>query len=222
MVEDASAVTDHGVSVAAPTAKLPADAVGDTEYVRAAFRLLPRASYVLPDGTPMVPPDHAALLDDAGGHPSAVARQFHERFITAGGNPSAAEEEHRAWLSGECLQSTTPEAIVAKDALMTTITALLARPATTDSGWRTAAGAAIERSASDAGQVVGKPADQFAQDNRRRLVAHEPLAQPRGELPLGASVAHLSARGKPDLVCYGRADCGRCVITRWSTDGQAG
>ena len=72
--------------IAAPTARLPASGEDDIAYVEASFEpmsedvrplvergILPRASYVLPDGTPMVPADHARLLDDAGGSPEAVA-----------------------------------------------------------------------------------------------------------------------------------------------------
>jgi hypothetical protein len=126
--------------------------------------VLPQATYVLPDGTPMVPRDHAALLDEVGGDPDAVAARFRERFLAAGGNPAAAEEEYAAWLSGEygaCLHQTTPEAIVAKDALMTGITALLARPTPTDDGWRAAL-----RGAVDALDALERP---FARHDRDRF-----------------------------------------------------
>jgi hypothetical protein len=69
--------------IAAPTAHLPLDASDDIEYVRSSFRpmedavrplvergVLPQASYVLPDGTPMVPADHDLLLKDAGATPT--------------------------------------------------------------------------------------------------------------------------------------------------------
>jgi hypothetical protein len=100
--------------------------------------LLPRATYVLPDGTPMVPADHAQLLEDAGGDPDAVAAHFQERFVAAGGNAADAHEEYEAWLSGEygaCLHTTSPEAIVAKSGLVGAISALLARPAPADKRW---------------------------------------------------------------------------------------
>jgi hypothetical protein len=42
------------------------------------------------------------------------------------------------------LVATTPEAIVAKGALMGAIAALLARPASTDAGWRAATRAAVD------------------------------------------------------------------------------
>jgi len=146
--------------VAAPDAQLPADATADVAYVTGAFYpmeqsarelvergILPCATYVLPDGTPMVPADHAALLDDAGGQPRAVAARFRERFVAAGGDPAEADEEHEAWLSGEygaCLYSTSPEAIVAKSTLMTAIRALLAAPAPPDARWRAALRGAVD------------------------------------------------------------------------------
>lgn len=151
---------NRAVPLAAPNAQLPASATDDISYVMGAFRplpaaaqelveqgILPRATYVLPDGTPMVPSDHAALLDDAGGDPQAVAARFRERYLTAGGDPADADEEHEAWLSGEygaCLHTTSPEAIVAKGSLMTAISALLAAPAPTCSSWRAALRGAVD------------------------------------------------------------------------------
>jgi hypothetical protein len=158
-------------------AQLPATAYEDLHYIRASFRpleddvrplvergILPRATYLLPDGTAMVPEDHATLLDDADGDPAAVAARFAERFVAAGGDPRDTHEEHIAWLSGEygaCLRATTPEAIVAKGALMTTITALLALPAPGDDGWRAAL-----RGAVDALDAIERP---FASYDRERF-----------------------------------------------------
>jgi hypothetical protein len=146
--------------LAASTAQLPADAAEDIAYVAASFvpmddrvrslvdrGLLPEATYVLPDGTPMVPADHAALLEDVDGDASAVADRFRERFLAAGGAPEDADEERQAWLSGEygaCLHATTPEAIVAKSALMRAIGALLARPTPADRRWRVGLRAAVD------------------------------------------------------------------------------
>lgn len=112
----------------------------------------------------MVPGDHAALLDDAGGDPQRVAGLFRERYIAAGGDPDDADEEHEAWLSGEYgarLRSTSPEAIVAKSGLMTAIGALLARPAPAESSWRPAL-----RSAVDALDALERP---FAAWDRERF-----------------------------------------------------
>lgn len=161
----------------AENARLPSDARDDIAYVEANFvpmsdamrplverGLLPRATYVLPDGTPMVPPDHAALLDDVGGDPLAVAPRFRQRFVDAGGDPNLAEEEYEGWLSGEygaCLLATSPESIVAKSALMTAIEALLAAPRPADRGWRNAVRAAV-----DALDALERP---FAEHDRTRF-----------------------------------------------------
>jgi hypothetical protein len=161
--------------VAAPSAKLPAGAVDDLEYVRRGFRplddaarplvergVLPQATYVLPDETPMVPADHGALLDDVDGDADAVAGRFRERFLAAGGDPALADEEHEAWLSGEygaCLRTTTPEAIVAKSGLMTAICALLADPAPADDRWRGAL-----RGAVDALDAIERPFARYDRD----------------------------------------------------------
>jgi hypothetical protein len=125
----------------------------DIAYVREAFRpldasaaelvergLLPRPTYVLPDGTEMVPETHGALR----------VGEFRERFLAAGGRPEDAGEELEAWLGGgygACLHDPSPEAIVAKGALMTAIGALLARPAPEDAALRAAVDAldALER-----------------------------------------------------------------------------
>lgn len=163
--------------IAASDAQLPATDTEDLAYVQASFHpmsdtvralvergVLPQATYVLPDGTPMVPADHAALLDAAHGDPDAVATKFRDRFEAAGGDPAEVDVEHAAWLSGEygaCLRTTTPEAIVAKGALMTAVSALLARPNPTDEGWRVAL-----RGAVDALDAIERP---FARYDRERF-----------------------------------------------------
>jgi hypothetical protein len=165
--------------IVVPTAQLPVEATDDIEYVRTSFcpmdervrplveaGVLPQATYALPDGTPMVPADHSALLDDAGGDASAVARIFGERYVAAGGDPEQVEEEHEAWLTGEygaCLRSATPEGIVAKGSLMTAIGALLSRPRVTDGSWRRALVAAV-----DALDALERP---FARHDRERFGA---------------------------------------------------
>jgi hypothetical protein len=160
-----------------PDAHLPADALDDIVYVQAAFRpldgpaaelvergLLPQATYVLPDGTPMVPETHAALLRDAGGDPHRIADRFRERYVAAGGRPGDAAGELEEWLGGGygvCLRDPSPEAIVAKGALMTAIGALLAAPTPTDDTWRAAL-----RGAVDALDAIERP---FAAHDRERF-----------------------------------------------------
>jgi hypothetical protein len=173
-------------------AHLPADALDDIAYVRAAFRpldapnaelvergLLPRPTYVLPDGTPMVPETHAALLQD---DPGGVAERFRERFLAAGGAAADVEDELEAWLGGDygaCLRDPSPEAIVAKAGLMTTIGALLAAPAPHDDAWRGAL-----RGAVDALDALERP---FAAWDRERFggpVSRDRLiSEPRARFP---------------------------------------
>ena len=74
------------------------------------------------------------------------------------------EDEHAAWLSGEygaCLRQTTPEAIVAKGALMTAIAALVAQPRPSNHQWLTAL-----RGAVDALDALERP---FAGYDRQRF-----------------------------------------------------
>ena len=165
--------------VAASAAQLSPSAEDDIAYVKASFQpmnpevrplvergLLPCATYVLPDGTPMVPADHAQLLEDAGGNPDAIAALFHKRYEAAGGNPADAEDEYKAWLSGEygaCLHTSSPEAIVAKGALMDAISALVSRPARANTSWRGALRAAV-----DALDALERP---FAAHDRERFGA---------------------------------------------------
>ncbi len=133
------------------SARLPESAQRDIAYVKESFRpmdessrafvergILPQATYVLPDGTAMVPEDHAQLLQEADGDPAEVAHSFRARFMFAGGHPDELDREYEAWLSGEygaCLYATTPEAIVAKSALISAIEALLAGPAPRHRWW---------------------------------------------------------------------------------------
>lgn len=141
-------------------AVLPPDARDDDAYVRERFvpmdptvralveaGMLPRATYVLADGTPMVPPGHADMLADAGGDPGRVEAVFTERFLAAGGAPGDVAGELAAWLSGQygaCLHDPSPENLVAKDALMRAIVALRSRPRPEAAAWRAALRAAVD------------------------------------------------------------------------------
>jgi hypothetical protein len=93
---------------------------------------LPHPSYVLPDGTEMVPADYFALAD-------AGQVEFERRFLAAGGDPAEVDTEWRYYLSGDygvCLKKQTPENIVKKEQLVTLIDRLLSDPQPNDSGWR--------------------------------------------------------------------------------------
>jgi Family of unknown function (DUF6058) len=103
-----------------------------------AARALPRASYVLEDGTEMFPEDYFALADAAGGI-QHVREHFRRRFLDAGGNEAGLEEEWESYLSGDygvCLRRVTPEHIVRKDWLVREIETLLDAPAPAEPGWR--------------------------------------------------------------------------------------
>jgi hypothetical protein len=105
-------------------------------------RLLPRPSYVLDDGTGMFPADYFHLVDEAGG-PAALPLQFARRHraasLAAGTNPDDLEDDWSSYvdgLYGVCLREVTPETIVRKSFLVSSLCQLLvlARPQTRD--WR--------------------------------------------------------------------------------------
>jgi hypothetical protein len=134
--------------------------------------VLPKATYELPDGTPMVPDDHAQLLEDADGDPGAVKALFERRFVAAGGGAQEAGQECGGWLSGDygaCLWCTTPEMIVLKGALMGAIEALIANPAPGTGPWESAL-----RHTVDALDAIERP---FAEHDRVRW--ESPLSRDR-------------------------------------------
>lgn len=93
---------------------------------------LPHPSYILPDGTEMVPADYFVLAD-------AGRDEFERRYLAAGGNPAEVDAEWRFYLTGDygvCLREQTPENIVRKDRLVTRIDGLLGQPRPSDPGWR--------------------------------------------------------------------------------------
>ena len=111
---------------------------------------LPRPSYVLEDGTEMVPADYFALADEAGGVAN-LREAFATRYTRAAAAETApldaAEEEWRAYLSGEygvCLRHVTPETIVRKSVLMHEIEGLLAEPRPADERWQAALRRGVE------------------------------------------------------------------------------
>jgi uncharacterized protein DUF6058 len=93
---------------------------------------LPKPSYVLPDGTEMVPDDYFALAD-------AGREEFARRFVDAGGEATAVDEEWQYYLSGDygvCLKEQTPENIARKEQLVNLIDRLLDAPRPADPDWR--------------------------------------------------------------------------------------
>jgi hypothetical protein len=105
---------------------------------------LPKPSYVLDDGTGLFPTEYFALPDEAGG----VARlegHFRARHVqawaTANAGSVTTDADWHAYLEGThgvCLREVTPEAIVRKSMLVSSLCELLmlARPRSED--WREA------------------------------------------------------------------------------------
>lgn len=131
---------------------LCADRAEAPEQVRADIEAgrLPRATYLLPDGREMFPPDYFAVLDDVGGV-DGLREHFdnrHRAASTALGLPGVdPKEDWAGYLSGEygvCLREVTPEAMVEKSALIATIDTLTAAPAPADEDWRRQLGAAVD------------------------------------------------------------------------------
>jgi hypothetical protein len=110
-----------------------------------AERRLPRPSYVLDDGTELVPPDYFVLVDAAGG-PEGL-RDEYERLYRAAiaeyGLPFDLELFERRWesyldgISGICMREVTPRTIVRKRMLIDDIERLLAAPRPDDPSWTT-------------------------------------------------------------------------------------
>jgi hypothetical protein len=99
---------------------------------------LPAPSYVLDDGTEMVPADYFVLVDQAGG-PDGLRHEFERRHRAAGGNPTELEEDWQGYMDGTygiCLRQVLPETIVRKTELVSSLTALLDYPRADDESWR--------------------------------------------------------------------------------------
>jgi Family of unknown function (DUF6058) len=102
--------------------------------------LVPKPTYVLPDGRLLVPGDLLDLVDDAGGIENGRA-EFVRRLAQAADAARSAhdpDEEWNAYLSGEygaCLKHVSPETIVEKTSLMRWIEELLASPRPEAEDW---------------------------------------------------------------------------------------
>jgi hypothetical protein len=108
------------------------------EGVRARIeeRRLPQPSYILPDGTGMFPADYFRLVDEAG----AVDR-LREHFSARHDGGRDLDRDWEMYLDGTwgiCLRDVTPETIVRKNALVSSLCELLvlARPGEDD--WKLA------------------------------------------------------------------------------------
>jgi hypothetical protein len=105
-------------------------------------RRLPQPSYVLEDGTGMFPVDYFRLVDEAGGI-EALEGHFAARHRAATfARAAAARELERDWqwyldgIWGICLRDVTPEEIVRKNALVSSLSELLMLPRPGSAEWR--------------------------------------------------------------------------------------
>jgi Family of unknown function (DUF6058) len=107
-------------------------------------RRLPRPSYLLDDGTAMFPADYFRLVDGAGGV-DALPEPFAARHREAArAERAAADEVERDWEAyldgtyGVCLREVTPETILRKTALLSSLAELLMLPCPRNADWRRA------------------------------------------------------------------------------------
>jgi len=113
---------------------------------------VPKVSYILPDGTEMIPTDYFALVGD-GSELDTLRDRFIRRYEVAVARLglSSADESAATWesyLSGgfaACLKSVTPESIALKGALVDAITALVSDPKVDDAAWSAALCAAVSQ-----------------------------------------------------------------------------
>ena len=123
-----------------PLDELCAERGQSADRVRAliATGSLPAASYVLEDGTEMVPAEYFELVDEAGGE-GALRGLFARRYVAAAGDDDEVGSEWEGYLSGAygvCLKHVTPENIAFKSALVAEIEGLLVAPQPEDADWR--------------------------------------------------------------------------------------
>jgi hypothetical protein len=105
-------------------------------------RRLPAPSYVLDDGTAMFPADYFRLVDEAGGT-DRLRDFFAARYRAASqaepGHVDRLDEDWNAYLDGiygVCLRQVTPEAIVRKAVLVSSLSELLTLARPGDPDWR--------------------------------------------------------------------------------------
>jgi hypothetical protein len=109
-----------------------------------AERRLPRPSYVLDDGTGMFPADFFRLVDEAGGVdelPEQFAARHREATRMHADRTDELAQDWEEYLNGTygiCLLKVTPEAIVRKTALVSSLAELLTLPRPRNAEWRRA------------------------------------------------------------------------------------
>ena len=143
---------DYITAAFVPLDDLARDRGFEPDDVRADIRArrLPEPSYVLDDGTAMLPPDYFALAEEAGG-----VERLRDLFVARYAAAAAAEAapldspdvEWESYLSGDygvCLRKVTPETIVRKSALIAYLESYLAEPKPEDLEWRDNLRAAVD------------------------------------------------------------------------------
>ena len=131
--------------------ELCADRVDTPEQVERliADGVMPQPSYVLEDGTGYFPRDYFRLADEAGG-PAELRESFAERHraaALAGQERNQLDEDWELYLGGVwgiCLRDVTPETIVRKSALVSSICELLMLARPTSQEWREALRAEVD------------------------------------------------------------------------------
>ena len=103
-----------------------------------AARRLPEPSYVLPDGTGMFPADYFRFVDEAGGV-DGLREHFAARHRAVDGKD--VDQDWEMYLDGTwgiCLRDVTPETIVRKNTLVSSLCELLVLARTREPEWQTA------------------------------------------------------------------------------------
>jgi len=145
-------------------------------------RRLPQPSYVLGDGTGLFPPDYFRLVDQAGGVdalPGHFAARHRQATFARDAAARELEEDWQAYLDGIygiCLREVTPEAMVRKTTLVSSLSELLMLPRPASAEWRRALRERVE-------ELDGLERD-FAPDHDR-TEAQERL--PTRDLLIGAA-----------------------------------
>jgi hypothetical protein len=141
---------------------------------------LPRPSFARDDGLGMFPADYFRLVDEAGG-PRALRAHFERRHRAAslaeGANPRDAEQDWTAYMNGVygvCLREVTPENIVRKGVLVSSLSELLTLASPRSRDWQAALRAGVDEL--DALEREFAP-DYDRNDDRERLPTRDLLIE---------------------------------------------
>jgi Family of unknown function (DUF6058) len=143
-MEYTAADLEYVASEYVPLAEVCADRPESVEEVQLLIEdgRLPKPSYLLGDGTGMVPRDYFRLVDEAGG-PAALRDEFERRHAAAcraeGADPGELQADWEGYISGiygVCLREVSPETIIRKTVLVDSLTQLLAEPRPESADWR--------------------------------------------------------------------------------------